>query len=112
MYDVASRRFREFGMLTMNVYTSNLVRAVERKQDIERSAASAGARLDFLEAVDRRHLTDEQNVFVNHPSRTKMTTPTPGNQRQKNSTRWIGDICWPDRLLFMAIAGCILSASG
>src|ERR1700722_9744309 len=35
-----------------------------------------------------------------------------GNQRQKNSVRRIGKMCWPDRLLFMAIAGCLLSASG
>ena len=35
-----------------------------------------------------------------------------GKQLQKNSVRRIGKMCWPDRLLFMAIAGCILSASG
>jgi hypothetical protein len=99
-------------MLAMNVYASNLVRAVERKKNIERSATSAGAKLDFIEAVDGRHLTDEQKAFVNHSSRTKMTTPTPGNQWQKSSARWIDDMCWLDRLLFMAIGGCILSASG
>jgi hypothetical protein len=35
-----------------------------------------------------------------------------GTQLQKNSVRRIGKMCWPDRLLFMALAGCILSASG
>ena len=34
------------------------------------------------------------------------------NQRQKNSARRIVEISWVDRLLFMAIAGCMLSASG
>jgi hypothetical protein len=35
-----------------------------------------------------------------------------GKQLQKNSVRRIGKMCWPDRLLFMTIAGCILFASG
>jgi hypothetical protein len=35
-----------------------------------------------------------------------------GKQLQKNSVRPIRKMCWPDRLLFTAIAGCILSASG
>jgi hypothetical protein len=99
-------------MLAMNVYVLNLARAVERKQDIERSAASAGVTLDFIEAADGRHLTDEQRALVNHSRRRKMTTPMPGNQRQKNSARRIGKICRSDLLLFMAIAGCILSAAG
>jgi hypothetical protein len=33
------------------------------------------------------------------------------NQRQKTARR-MDKICWSDRLLFVAIAGCILSASG
>jgi hypothetical protein len=37
---------------------------------------------------------------------------TPENQRQKKSARRIGEISWSNRLLFMAIAGCILSAAG
>ena len=36
----------------------------------------------------------------------------PEKRLQKTSVRRIGEMCWPDRLLFMAIAGCILSASG
>ena len=35
-----------------------------------------------------------------------------GKQLQKNSAPRICKMGWPDRLLFMAIAGCILSASG
>src|ERR1700731_613240 len=34
-----------------------------------------------------------------------------GKRLQKNSVRRTGKMCWPDRLLFMAIAGCLLSAS-
>ena len=33
-------------------------------------------------------------------------------ENQRHSARRTSDICWPDLLLFMAIAGCILSASG
>ena len=35
-----------------------------------------------------------------------------GKQLQKNSALRIGKMGWPDRLLFMAVAWCILSASG
>jgi glycosyl transferase, family 25 len=60
-------------MLAMRVYVLNLARAGERKQNIERSAAFAGIRLDFIEAVDGHFLTDEQRALVDHSRRKKIT---------------------------------------
>jgi hypothetical protein len=78
----------------MHVDVLNLGPAFEQKQSMERSAASAGVKHDLIEGVDGRHLRDEQT------------------QGQKNSVRRTGKICWSDLLLFMAVAGCILSAAG
>lgn len=61
------------GILAMRVYVLNLARAAERKQHIERSAAMAGVKLDFIEAVDGRFLTDEQRALVDHSRRMKIT---------------------------------------
>jgi hypothetical protein len=46
-------------------------------------------------------------VFLREDEVSRMRA----NQRQKTARR-MGKTCWSDRLLFVAIAGCILSASG
>jgi hypothetical protein len=59
--------------------------------------------LNFARAFDRK-----QKLFLFGDKLSCIQE----NQRQKKSARRVAKIGWPDRLLFMAIAGCILSASG
>src|ERR1700722_5020937 len=55
-----------------------------------------------------RAVEQKRKIFLGEDTRAGM----PSKPRQKSSARRIGEIGWPDRLLFIAIAGCILSASG
>ena len=73
MYDLALRRFRGTRTFAVYIYVLNLARAVDRKQNIERSAALAGVKLQFIEAVDGRFLNDEQRALVDHARRKKIT---------------------------------------
>jgi hypothetical protein len=99
-------------MLAMPADVLSLARAVERKRNIGRSAVVAGVKRGFVEGVDNRPLTDELRARGDHSRRGETTMPMPGTQRQNNSARRMSKICRPDLLLFMAIAACILSASG
>jgi glycosyl transferase, family 25 len=57
----------------MRIYVLNLARACARKRTIARSAAALGVTLDFIEAVDGRHLDDGQRALVDHGRRRKIT---------------------------------------
>jgi hypothetical protein len=99
-------------MLAMPADVLSLARAVERQRNNGRSAALAGVKRDFVEGVDKRPRTDELRARGDHSRRRQATMPMPGTQRQNNSARRMSKTYWPDLLLFMAIAACILSASG
>jgi glycosyl transferase family 25 len=57
----------------MRVYVLNLVRATERRTRIERAAAAVGVKLDFIEAVDGRTLTDVERGLVDHRRRRRIS---------------------------------------
>ena len=59
--------------------------------------------LNLARAVDRK-----RNIFFAR----EQTFVHSKDSTAKNAARRIAEICWPDRLLFIAIAGCLLSASG